>query len=68
MASWRRHDPCSFEFCRLKKMEAERMQEASGENLDKEAKAKKKKCALCLPSRIAIVFSLHFPVKYIHEM
>ena len=32
---------------RLKKMEAERLQEASGDKLDEEAKARRKKCALC---------------------
>ena len=30
---------------RLKKMEEERMKEAAGDNLDKEAKIKRKKCA-----------------------
>ena len=30
--------------CRLKKMEAERLQEASGDKLDEEAKARRKKC------------------------
>ena len=30
---------------RLKKMEAERLQEASGDKLDEEAKARRKKCA-----------------------
>ena len=29
--------------CRLKRMEAERLKEAAGENLDKEEKKKKKK-------------------------
>ncbi len=45
------HDPPLIDrhcLLRLKKMEAERLQEASGDKLDEEAKARRKKCAPCV--------------------
>jgi hypothetical protein len=52
---WARHTQqaslAAHPLCRLKKQEEERMQEAAGDNLDKEAKVKKdskKKCVLTL--------------------